>query len=209
MPDLVFDVVGARPDRFGAAPTMLFTLRIAETSGDPIHTMVLRTQVQIDAQLRQYDAAEQARLGELFGERDRWGDTLRPFTWTHGTTMVPGFRGSTEVDVAVPCTYDFDVAAAKYMNGLSDGVIPLSFLFSGTVIARGATGYAVSQVPWHKESTYPLPVAVWRELMETYFPGTAWIRVHRDTFDRLAARRTEGGYATWDAMFDALIGASS
>lgn len=208
MPDLAFDVVSAAPDRFGAAPTMLFTLRVAETSGDPIHTMVLRTQVQIDAQLRQYDADEQRRLGELFGERERWGDTLRPFNWTHGTTMVPGFRGSTEVDVAVPCTYDFDVAAAKYMHGLSDGVIPLSFLFSGTVISRGATGYAVTQIPWHKESTFPLPVSTWRELMETFFPGTAWVRVHQDTFDRLTARRVEGGYASWDALFDSLIGSS-
>lgn len=209
MPELVFDVVSAAPDRFGAAPTMLFGVRVAETSGDPVHTMVLRTQVQIDAQLRAYDDDEQARLGELFGERERWADTLRPFNWTHATTMVPGFRGATEVDVAVPCTYDFDVAAAKYLHGLSDGVVPLSFLFSGTVISRGATGYAVTQIPWHKESTFPLPVSTWRDLMETYFPGTAWVRVRRDTLDVLAARRAAGGYTSWDELFDSLIGTPS
>lgn len=209
MPDLAFDIVDARPDPYGAAPTMLFTLRIAETSGDPIHTMVLRSQVQIDAQLRSYSDDEKARLGELFGLKDRWGDTLRPFNWTNGTTMVQGFRGSTEVDIAVPCTYDFDVAAAKFMHGLSDGVIPLSFLYSGTVISRGATGYAVSQIPWHKDSTFPLPVATWRALMATYFPGTAWIRVRTDTFEALTERRSSGGFATWDEMLDSLTRASS
>ena len=111
--------------------------------------MVLRSQVQIDAQLRSYSETEKARLGDLLGLKERWGDTLRPFNWTQGTTMVQGFRGSTEVDIAVPCTYDFDVAAAKYMHGLSDGVIPLSFLFSGTVISRGC----------HRVLGHPDPVA--------------------------------------------------
>lgn len=206
MPDLAFDIVAAAPDPYGAAPTMLFTLRIAETSGDPIHTMVLRTQVQIDAQLRTYSDDEKARLADLFGGKDRWGDTLRPFNWTHGTTMVPGFRGATEVDVSVPCTYDFDVASAKYMHGLSGGVIPLSFLFSGTAISRGATGYSVTQIPWHKEATFTLPVDIWRAMMDLYFPGTAWIRLRKDTLELLAERRISAGYASWDEMFDSLIG---
>lgn len=208
MPELAFDIVDAKPDPYGAAPTMLFTLRIAETSGDPIHTMVLRSQIQIDAQLRSYSDDEKAKLGDLFGLKERWGDTLRPFNWTTATTMVQGFRGSTEVDIAVPCTYDFDVAAAKFMQGLSDGVIPLSFLYSGTAISRGATGYAVSQIPWHKESTFPLPVETWRALMNTYFPGTTWLRVRNDTFDALTQRRVAGGFASWDEMFGASIEAS-
>src|SRR5436190_4987019 len=104
--------------------------------------MVVRVQIQIDAQLRRYDDATRDRLSELFGERERWGETLRPFNWTHAATMLPGFRGSMETELAVPCTYDFDVAAAKYLHGLRDGDVPLSFLFSGTVISRGATGYA-------------------------------------------------------------------
>lgn len=206
MPDLAFDVVGAEPDRFGASPTMLFKLRIAETSGDPIHTMMLRCQVQIDAQLRSYDDAEKERLGDLFGGKARWGDTLRPFNWTNGSMMVPGFRGSTEVDFPVPCSYDFDVAASKYMVGLSDGVIPLSFLYSGTVISRGATGYSVTQVPWHKESTYPLPVETWKALMDEFFPGTKWIRTRTDTFAALNAYRTAEGFTDWDSMFTELLG---
>lgn len=209
MPDLSFEVVDAQPDPYGAAPTMLFTLRIAEASGDPIHTMVLRSQIQIDAQLRSYSDDEKARLGDLFGLKERWGDTLRPFNWTNATTMVQGFRDSTEVEIAVPCTYDFDIAAAKYLQGLSDGVIPLSFLYSGTAISRGATGYAVSQIPWDKESRYSLPVGTWRALMNRYFPGTTWLRVRDDTFAALTEQRVSGGFASWDEMFSSSIGASS
>jgi hypothetical protein len=205
VPELAFDVLDARPDVYGTDPTILFALRIAETSGDPIHTMMVRVQIQIDAQLRRYDDGERARLAELFGGTERWGDTLRPFNWTHAPTMLQGFRGSTETELAVPCTYDFDVAAAKYLHAVRDGDIPLSFLFSGTVISRGATGYAVTQIPWHKECTFPLPVATWRRTMDLYWPGGAWIRMRADTLDALHAFRTRRGFTDWDATLDALL----
>jgi hypothetical protein len=205
MPELSFDVLDARPDVYGTDPTILFKLRIAETSGDPIHTMVVRVQIQIDAQLRRYDDATRERLSELFGERERWGETLRPFNWTHAATMLPGFRGSMETELAVPCTYDFDIAAAKYLHGLRDGDVPLSFLFSGTVISRGATGYAVTQIPWHKECTYRLPVATWRQTVDLYWPGGGWLRVRTDTLDALLAYKARLGLTDWDATLGALL----
>ncbi|MEA3215418.1 MAG: hypothetical protein QOJ19_1574 [Acidimicrobiia bacterium] len=205
MPELSFDVLDAYPDVYGTDPTMLFKLRIAETTADPIHTMVVRVQIQIDAQLRRYSDEEKELLGDLFGNAERWGDTLRPFNWTHTATMLQGFRGSTEVDLRVPCTYDFEVAAAKYFHGLRDGNIPLSFLFSGTVISRGATGYSVTQIPWHKECTYPLPVATWRALMDTYWPGGGWIRLRGETLDRLQLLKTKGHYTDWDSVLGELL----
>ena len=205
MPELSFDVLDANPDVYGTDPTILFNLRITETSGDPIHTMMVRVQIQIDAQLRKYDPEERANLVELFGEPDRWGETLRPFNWTHAATMLNGFRGAMETELAVPVTYDFDIAAAKYLHGLRDGNIPLSFLFSGTVISRGATGYAVTQIPWHKECTFPLPVATWRRTVDLYWPGGGWMRVRRDTLDALQAFKVDQGLNDWDAVLESLI----
>jgi Family of unknown function (DUF6084) len=205
VPELSFDVLDAHPDVYGSDPTMLFRLRIAETSGDPIHTMMVRVQIQIDAQLRRYDDGERARLVELFGESERWGDTLRPFNWTHAATMLQGFRGVTETDLAVPCTYDFDIAAAKYLHGLRGGDVPLSFLFSGTVISRGATGYAVTHIPWHKECTFPLPIETWRKTMDIYWPGGGWIRVRTDTLDALQAYKTRMGFTNWDSALASLV----
>ena len=62
--------------------------------------------------------------------------------------------------------------------------MPLLLLFSGTVFTKGLSG-SVGQVPWHKETTYQLPVAVWREIMDRFFPRGGLIRVRRDTFDAL------------------------
>lgn len=205
MPELSFDVLGAGPDVYGTDPTMLFRLRVAETSGDPIHTMMLRVQIQIDAQVRTYEPEERALLVDLFGDAERWGETVRPFNWTNASAMIPGFRGSTEIDLAVPCTYDFDVAAAKYLHGLRGGHVPLDFLFSGTVISRGATGYAVTQVPWHKDCTFALPVETWRRLVDLYWPGGGWVRLRADTIDRLQRYKSACGLTDWDSTIDRLL----
>ena len=117
-------------------------------------------------------AEEETGLLDLFGERGRWPTTLKSFLWMQCSTMVQGFTGSTEVDLPLPCTFDFDVAAAKYLHALRDGEIPLELLFSGTVFTKGQTGFGVEQVPWDLEASYRLPVAAWRRLMDQYFPNT-------------------------------------
>ena len=49
----------------------------------------------------------------------------------------------------VPCTYDLELAAAKYFYSLPGGEVPLSFHFNGTVCYRGDDGrMQVVQVPW-------------------------------------------------------------
>ena len=51
--------------------------------------------------------------------------------------MVPGFTGSTELDLPVPLTYDMEIGATRYFAGLEDGEVPLLLLFSGTVFGTG------------------------------------------------------------------------
>ena len=53
--------------------------------------------------------------------------------WTHTAAVVSPFTDSIVVDLPVPCTFDFSVAATKYFYALEDGEAPLSLLFSGTV----------------------------------------------------------------------------
>jgi hypothetical protein len=144
-------------------------------------------------------------LEELFGRTERWGDTLKPFLWTHVSTMAPGFTGAGEVDVVVPCTYDFEVAAAKYLHALEGGEIPLLFLFSGTVFARGEEGLRVTQIPWDREARHRLPVATWRELMDRYYPNAGWLRLRRDTIDALLSLKARRAVATFDEVIDALL----
>jgi len=200
-----FAVVGARAEPYAAVPTITLRLRVAEADGAPVHAIALRCQIMIEPQRRRYQPDEERRLVELFGETPRWGETLRPFLWTHTSTVVAGFTGATEVDLPVTCTYDFDVAAAKYLHGLDDGVIPILLLFSGTIFSKGGTGFSAEPVAWHEEASYRLPVQVWRDVMDLYFPGGGWIRLSHDTIDALQRFRTARVLATWDATFEQLL----
>jgi hypothetical protein len=200
-----FACTGARPEPFAAGPSLLFDLRIADDSGRRVHSIALRTQFRIEPRQRPYAPEEQARLVDLFGEPARWGETLKPLQFAHVSMMIPGFQGSTELDLPVPCTYDFEVAAAKYLHALDDGEVPLLLLFSGTVFAKGGDGMSVEQVPWHKEASYRMPVKVWRELMDLYFPNSAWIRLRRDTVDDLQRFKARAALPTWDQALAVLL----
>src|SRR5947209_4280163 len=141
MPDLTFEVEGAGAVPYAASPTLALKLRVTNgEAGEPIQTIVLRCQIQIEATRRRYDAAEQERLRDLFGEPHRWGQTLRSTLWTNTSVVVPPFTGGTTFDLQLPCTFDFNVASTKYFAGLEGGEIPLCLLFSGTVFYQGESG---------------------------------------------------------------------
>jgi hypothetical protein len=205
MSSLAFDVVGARPEAHAAVPTLVLRLRVAETTGVAVHAVALRCQIRIEPQRRRYDADEEDRLYELFGETPQWGDALRPFLWTHVATTIGSFTGSTEVDLPVECSYDFEVAAAKYLHALGDGEIPLVLLFSGTVFTSGDTGFAAQPVAWDAEASFRLPVAVWRAVMDLYFPNSGWLRLGRDTLDALQRYKATQALPTWDQAIERLL----
>jgi Family of unknown function (DUF6084) len=121
------------------------------------------------------------------------------------TVMVPTFTAVTEVDVQVPCTYDLEVASARYLQGLDDGTIPLLLLFSGTIFVATDEGFSVELVPWSSEASYRMPVTVWRDLVDAHFPGSAWLRCTRETLDALSRYKAQRALPTWDATLNALL----
>jgi len=205
MPNLNFLITGARPEQHAAVPTLLFRLAINDTTAEPIDSIMLRCQVQIAPRQRNHSRDEQERLFDMFGERERWGDTLKPLLWTHAVLIVPAFQGATEIDLPISCTYDFEVTAARYLQALDEGDVPLEFLFSGTVFVRAANGFRIAQVPWSKEAHFRMPVRVWRDLMDCYFPGCSWIRLRRESVDALQRFKMARGLPTWDDAVEALI----
>jgi hypothetical protein len=204
-PELGFTVLGCEPLHHAVAPTLRFSLAV-DAGGAAVRSIMLEVQIRLAATQRGYSEAEQAQLGDLFGAPHRWGDTLRGLLWTHATVVVPPFEGATVVDLPVPCTYDFDVAAAKYLSGLEDGDIPLELMFSGTVFYVGAGGgLQINRISWNAEAAHRLPVRVWRATMDHYFPDSAWLRTNRETFERLVAFRASRALTSWEAVFDALL----
>jgi hypothetical protein len=210
---LSFAVLGARAQPYAVAPTLIFRLGITETTAAQVHMIALRCQIQIEARRRHYTPGEKRRLVDLYGTPDRWGETLRTMVWTHVAQMVPGFTGSTEIDLPVACTYDFDVAAAKYLHSLEDGEVPLLLQFSGTVFtardAGAGGGFGVEQLSWTTESPYRLPVQRLHELMNLYFPGSGWIRLRRQSVDALRAYKEREVLPTWDDVVSSLLANAS
>jgi Family of unknown function (DUF6084) len=213
VPELNFTVERAEPAPHAAAPLLDFKLRIVETpthnEATTIPAIALRCQIRIEPTRRRYAPGEQERLLDLFGEPDRWGQTLRSALWTHTSIVVPPFTGSTVVDLPVPCSFDFNIAATKYFHALENGEVPLCLLFSGTIFYTDDDGFLqVSQIPWEKEATFRLPVSVWKEMMEQYYPRCAWLCLGRDVFDRLYRFKSTRGIPTWEQAIEALLDSS-
>jgi hypothetical protein len=209
IPNLDFEVQGAAVAEYAAVPMLLFKLGIQNRSGPPIQSIALTTQIRIAPAQRRYSPAEEAGLLEVFGPAQRWGDTLRTFLWTHVQLQVRGFGDATVVDMHVPCTYDFEVASAKYFHALEKGEVPLEFFFSGTMFYQGGAGLRVARISWEKEARYRMPVDLWQRMMDHYFPNSAWIRMRRDTFDRLARYRARNALPTWESALERLLPAET
>jgi Family of unknown function (DUF6084) len=203
IPELEFAVEGAERVEHASVPTLRFALRVERADGGPVRSVLLDVQIQIAARRRAYDAAAHERLFELFGAPSGWGSTLRTLPWTRTTLVVPPFSGSTVVDVPVACSYDLEVAASRYFDALDDGEVPLEFLFSGTVF-YGAPLQA-ARISWESEAAFRMPVALWRETMDRYFNGTAWLRLPKPSLDRLAAHKSRNALATWGDVVDSLL----
>ena len=207
MPGMSFTVESAEAVPFAAAPTIAFRLRVANpNASQAIQSVALRCQILIEAARRHYKAGERESLRDLFGEPERWSQTLRSLLWTHASTTVPAFSGTVMTDLAVPCTFDFNVGAAKYFYAIEEEDVPLCFQFSGTIFYAAADGtLQIDQIGWDKEARFRLPSKVWREMMDHYYPNSAWLRLRRDSFERLYEYKRLHGMATWEEAIESLL----
>ncbi|HEY4265663.1 MAG TPA: DUF6084 family protein [Micropepsaceae bacterium] len=206
MPELAFALDGVEIERYAVTPTLRFRLRI--TADQPVENIALQCQLRIEPMRRAYGGDEHERLADLFGEKARWGDTLKSFLWTIVPVNVPRFDDVTIVDAMVPCSFDFDVAATKYFHGLEGGEVPVSLLFSGSVFYRDPQDrLQISQLSWSQGLSHRLPAALWQTLMDQYYPNAAWLRLDRETFERLYALKRRMGVGSFDAALSQLLSA--
>jgi hypothetical protein len=204
-PRLSFAVDGAEALRHAAVPTLRFALRI-DADGAAVRSILLDAQLQIAARRRRYATTEHEGLLELFGESERWGTTLHTLPWTRVTLVVPPFQDRAVVDLDVACSYDLEVSASRYFAALAGGAVPLELLFSGTLFYAGAGGLLqTARIGLDQQADFDMPVALWREAMDRHFPGAAWLRLRRETFERLARYKARRALPTWDEAIDALL----
>ncbi|MER8105619.1 DUF6084 family protein [Kitasatospora sp. NPDC094016] len=205
MTSISFACTGVRADPYAAGPALVFRLRISAPADVRVHALALRCQLRIEPARRRYGDAEGGRLTDLFGERSRWAGTLHPVQFAQVPLLVGAFTGETETDLVVPCTYDMDVSAARYLAALDDGDVPLLLLFSGTAFA-GPGGFQVTPVAWDQEAAVRMPVKVWREAIDAHFPGCGWLRLPADLMAELLAYRSRHALPSWEATVRELLG---
>jgi hypothetical protein len=207
VPDLDFTILGVEPAAHGLTPLLHFKVGVTNTPADEVvQSIILQAQIQIHAPQRSYKEDEKAKLSDLFGAPETWGQTLRSRLWTLSNTTVRTFTGSTEAILSVPCTFDLNVAGTKYFYALEDGDVPLLFLFSGTIFYAGQDGaLQVQQISWNKECAHRMPISVWQGLMDHHYPNSAWITLEREIFDRLYEYKRNAGVSTWEQAITRLL----
>ena len=206
-PDPEFAILGARAVRYAAAPMLALDLQVSEPSGRQVYMVALSIQLMIEPARRRYDDATRERLVELFGAPERWAVTTRSLVWSKLDVLVPAFTGSTTVSVPVACHYDLELAAAKYLHSLPDGEAPLALHFNGMIYYPAEDGgLQMVLVPWTKSIDFRMPVAVWKETIEHYYPNTGWVALRSQTLEALQREKLERGLATIDACVEQLLG---
>jgi Family of unknown function (DUF6084) len=206
LPDLHFQVEDVLATSNAATPQLSFKVRVTNSEPEPVHSIALRVQVQIEPARRRYTAVEQEHLKELFGEPERWSKSVHPLLWTNANVNVSGFTGTTIIEVPVPCTFDFNIGITKYIYGLENGELPVTLLFSGTVFYAGHAGMQIAQIPWERDASYKMPIAVWKQMMDSYYPNIAWLCLRRDVFDRIADYKARYSIATWEQTLERMLG---
>jgi len=82
----------------------------------------------------------------------------------------------------------------------------LSFYFSGSIFYFNDAGaLQASRVPWEKEAAFRMPAKLWRDMMDVYYPNTAWLCLRRDVFDRLYQYKLSHGHVTFDETLEDII----
>jgi hypothetical protein len=208
MPNLRFEVETVTSMADSATPVLAFRLRVTNTLQEQIHSISLNAQLHIQPGRRHYAPVEQSAMADLFGEPARWGATLRPLFWTTASATVPGFAGCTAVELRVPCTFDFNVAATKYFGALQDGEIPVLLLLSGTVFYIEDGTVQVALIPWSQETSCRIPVIVWKEMMASHYPHAAWLSLEHEAFNRLYRYKVRHGLPTWEQTVEHVLTAA-
>lgn len=208
VPEPEFEITHAGHLAFAAAPTMVFQARATDTGAHEIQSLALSVQVMIEPASRGYDPDTRSRLTELFGPPARWAASTQGLYWGQVAIVVPSFRESTGFAIELPCTYDLEVAAAKYFHALDYGGVPLAFHFSGQVFYRGKDGrLQVTLVPWSRTSHFLMPVAAWKAMITEHYPGVGWVKLSEETLRALNERRASRGLPTFDACVRELLDA--
>ena len=199
--DLSFTVERVSPVSHAASPMLMFKIRIVNAGSERINAIVLDCRIQVEAPDGPPSTKINDRLEELFGEPSHWADSVQSMPWSRVAAVADPFAGSTRVDIEVPCSFDFNVAATKYFYGLDAASAPLRFDFSGTIFCDGK----MIAIAHGKHARFALPARAWTDLMDAYYPHSVWLRLPRDVFHRMNQFKVDHQIPTWEDVLERLL----
>jgi hypothetical protein len=207
MPDLQFEIISAEVKPYAAVPTLAFYLQIKNgVENEQVYAVALKCQLMIEAVKRRYNEDDKNRLYELFGDHTRWDETLRTIFWQIINVPVPSFMNKTVIEINVPCSEELRIAAGKYFYAVREGSVPLNFLFSGTLFYQSKNDeLQISLIPWEKEARYQMPTVLWQTLMDSHFPGSRWLQIHKDVYEKLVEYKSMTKYATIEDCLENIL----
>ena len=205
MPDLTFAIESAKAVKYAASPELALAVAIHDRAGREIQSVSLTAQVWIEAKERVYSKEQKERLVDLFGDESRWDRTLRRMMWARTSIVVPAFESLTAVDMPLPCPWDFEASVTKYLFSMADGAIPLTLQFSGSVFFTHEGALQIAPIPWTSEARFALPVSIYRETLDHYYPNRVPLALRRDVFERLERYKTMTESASFEAALEKLL----
>ena len=207
MPDLRFEIISSRVRQYATVPTLVFNLQITnDTPGEEVYAAALKCQIIIEATKRRYDAETKVRLYELFGESERWNETVGTTLWQIIMVPVPRFTNQVVVEINVTCSEDQTVAAGKYFYGVRDGLVPLAFLFSGTLFFKDLEGnLQITLIPWEKEASCKMPAVLWQEMMDAHYPNTRWLHSSKEMYEKLVEYKSQNNFQTLENCLEDIL----
>jgi hypothetical protein len=206
-PEFTIAIEGVAAMAQAVLPTLQFRARLRTTGRDRVRSLTLETHIRISTDHDSYCEQDQERLADLFGGPVGVPRHRPSLLWTRASTQVSEFVGEARVEIPVACSYDLEVVASRFLCSLTSGEVPLEFWFSG-VLCYGVDGQLRAWRLPETEARFRMPVRVWQDLMEQYFPGAAWLRLDRDVLDALAGYRAERAASSWSETIRALLRAA-
>ena len=210
MLDLNFTVETAEAEPHAAAPLLIFKLRIAQTVTAQEPTTIPAIALSARSALSRLAAATpptKRKSCSTCSARARDGGKLSAVRFGPMPALsyrhLPAKRSST-------CRSRVRSISTSRRPSISTRWQTVKCPSACSSAARFSTPIEtailqVSQIPWEKEASFRLPVQVWKNMMELYYPKSAWLCLERDTFDRLYRYKSSRGLPTWEQAIDMLI----
>ena len=196
--------VGAR--RHAALPALEFDVHVTEPTGRQVYVIALSAQIMIEPARRQYTrcgarAARRAvRPAGALGDHDAQpglAPRRRARAQLHRRDHLHG---------PVPCTFDLEIAAAKYFNAVEDGLVPLAFNFNGIdPLPRRRRAAADVAGPVELLGGVPLRRRGLAPGDGRLLPERALGALHAETLHALLAEKARRGAPTMDAAIAGLL----